>query len=387
MVELIFSFLFWFSTGVVAYTYFGYPAFLYVLSIFLKQPVRKAPAEPSVSVIISAFNEERAIERKLVNLLALDYPEEKLEILVGSDGASDRTDEIVSKFHSARIRFFRFVENFGKPHVLSALVQEAGGEILVFTDARQEFDRDTVRALVANFEDSKVGCISGELYLRMPSQGSGAVAGGMNAYWRYEKFLRKKESAIGSMLGATGAVYAIRKILFPKALPADILVDDMYIPFEVIAKGYRAVFESEARAYDQVSKESAQEFKRKVRTLTGNYQVFKHFPKLFIPFKSPIAWQLFSHKFLRLFVPFFLVLVLISNLFLLKQSFYLYCLVLQIIFYGLATYEAWRMKNHERKKGIGYLPYMFCLLNYSAVMGFLCFIRGEQQVTWERAYA
>ena len=386
MVELVFSFLFWFSLGVVVYTYFGYPAVLFVVNIFFKRPVKKAASEPSVSVVISAFNEESAIEQKLLNLLELDYPEEKLEVLVGSDGASDRTDEIVSKFHSTRIRFFRFVENFGKPQVLSALVEEARGEVLLFTDARQEFDQGTIRALVANFEDPEVGCVSGELYFKMTPKNSGSVAGGMDAYWRYEKFLRKKESGIGSMLGATGAVYAVRKNLFPKSLPADILVDDMYIPFEVIAKGYRAVFESEARAYDQVSEQSAQEFKRKVRTLAGNYQVFTHFPGLFVPLKSPVAWQLFSHKFLRLMIPFLMILLFVSNLLLLGNPFYLGIFILQVLFYGLAFVETKRLKVGGRK-GLGYIPYMFCLLNYSALVAFVRFIKGKQDVVWERAYA
>ena len=218
--------IFWLSLILILYTYAGYPLFLFLASKLFKKPVRKKANEPQVSIILAAFNEEKAIEQKLLNLLELDYPETKLEILVGSDGGSDQTDEIISHFHSTRIRFFRFIKNFGKPHVLKALAEEARGEILLFTDARQEFDHDAVRALVANFEDPKVGCVSGELYLKQASDGVvKSIGGGMDAYWRYEKFLRKRESELGSMLGATGAIYAIRASLFPKSLPDDILVD------------------------------------------------------------------------------------------------------------------------------------------------------------------
>ena len=388
MTSSVSVFLFWFFLAAVFYTYLGYPILLFGVSQMFRKPVRRKPYEPKVSVVISAFNEEKWIEQKLLNLLELSYPESRLEILVGSDGASDRTDEIISKFRSTRIRFFRFVENFGKPHVLSALVREAGGEIVVFTDSRQELEHGAIRALAANFQDPKVGCVSGELYFKASSAGSiGSVGEGMDAYWRYEKFLRKRESEIGSMLGATGAIYAIRKSLFPERLPADILVDDMYIPLAIISNGYRAIFESEARAYDRVSERSAEEFKRKVRTLAGNYQIFMHFPKLFIPFKSPIAWQLFSHKFLRLVVPFFLLGIFFLNLFLLSQPFYLFSFVLQVLFYSLAAYEARQSQSRSSKKGIGYIPFMFCLLNYSALMAFIRFVKGKQKITWERAYA
>jgi len=379
--------VFWLLFILIIYAYAGYPLLLFVASKIFKKAINKKTAERQVSIILSAFNEEKSIEQKLLNLLELDYPEEKLEILVGSDGASDKTDEIITRFHSTRIRFFRFVKNFGKPHVLNSLVKEARGEILIFTDARQEFDRDAVRALVANFEDPAVGCVSGELYFKRDFSAGGSVSGGMDVYWRYEKFLRKKESEMGSMLGATGAIYAIRKKLFPKVLPEDILVDDMYIPFEIIRQGYRAIFESEARAYDRASEQGAQEFKRKTRTLAGNYQVFMHFPDLFIPFKSPIAWQLFSHKFLRLMIPFFLLGLFILNFFLLGKPFYFFTFVAQGLFYGLALLEAWRARTRKEGKGIGYIPYTFCLLNYSALVGFFRFLEGKQKANWEKAYA
>jgi len=393
MVNLILIVTFWFLIAVIVYTYAGYPTLLWALGTFSKKRVKRGPIEPRVTVIMSAFNEENWIERKLENLLSLHYPSHKLEILVGSDGASDRTDEIIARFKSDQIRFFRFVKNLGKAHVLNALVEEAHGSILVFTDARQQFEPKAVRALVQNFQDEKVGCVSGEL-LFMEGERSN-VREGMGSYWNYEKFLRKKESEIGSMLGATGAIYAIRKSLFPY-VPPDILVDDMFIPLSIVEQGYRAIFDSRAIAYDEPSREGEEEFKRKVRTLGGNYQIFMHFPNLFDPLKSPIAWQLFSHKALRLLIPFALVNLFVVNVFLLDMLFFRIMFMGQLMFYGLSAWEALRETWGARKRfrrgrtvsrGIGYIPYTFCLLNYSAFVGFVRFVTGKLKSNWEKAYA
>jgi len=376
--------IFWISAAVVLYTYAGYPALLVAASRVRRKEIKKGSFEPKVSIIMSAFNEERFIEEKLINLLDLDYPAEKVEILVGSDGGSDETDQIVSKFHDPRIKFFRFIQNLGKPHVLNGLVNEASGSILVFTDARQRFDRASVRNLVENFCDPEVGCVSGELYFE-ETKGSG-VAKGMDAYWKYEKFLRKKESEIGSMLGATGAIYAIQRRLF-RPLPHDILVDDMFVPLAIVQKGYRAVFDSSATAFDQVSMKAGQEVKRKIRTLAGNYQIFALFPDLFIPFKSPVAWQFISHKFLRLMVPFLLIGIFVVNLPLLTYPLYRSLFYLQLAFYGLAGFEHFAGKLFTGRRGIGYIPYMFCVLNYSAMMAFFRFLKKEdRKAAWEKAY-
>lgn len=381
---------FWICAFLIFYTYLGYPVFLFAASKIFAKKVRKGASEPTVSVILSAFNEERNIEKKLLNLLNLEYPEEKIEILVGSDGAMDQTDAIVSKFRSPRLRFFRFVTNRGKPNVLNDLVKEAQGSILIFTDARQEFDREAIRMLVENFSDPRVGCVSGELHFE--EGGAEAIGRGMNAYWEYEKFLRKKEAEIGSMLGATGAIYAVRRHLYSE-MPSDMLVDDMFVPFSIINRNFRAVFESRARAYDRASTRGKEEFKRKVRTLAGNYQIFQLFPNLFNPFTSPIAVQLFSHKFLRLMVPFFLAVLFISNIFLLDHMLYRIIFIGQILFYGMAMIEALNDKlGHVReRRGLrrkaGHLAYTFCLLNYAALVAFVQFMRRKQKVTWEKAYA
>ncbi len=378
------AFLFWGSVLAVFYTYAGYPLLLLAAAKLKSRPVKKGAYEPRVSVVLSAFNEEKFIGDKIRNLLSLDYPVEKIEILIGSDGGTDRTDDIVAEFHDPRIRFFRFVSNQGKPHVLNGLISEARGAVLIFTDARQRFEPQAVRKLVENFSDSEVGCVSGELYFE-EVRGQG-VSVGMDAYWKYEKFLRRKEAQIGSMLGATGAIYAARTGLVP-VLPLNILVDDMYIPLAIVAKGYRAVFESEARAYDLASSKGSQEFKRKVRTLSGNFQIFASLSHLLVPWKSSVAWQLWSHKVLRLLVPYFLILAFLSNAFLVQLPFYLGTLAVQVLFYGLAAYEALRLRSNAQGRSIGSLPYMFCLLNISAAAGLLSYLRGKPKAAWDKAYS
>ena len=382
--------LFWSSLFLIVYTYLGYPLILWGASrIFRKKINKSIHYLPSISILISAFNEEKHIATKLRNLLGLNYPEKQFEILVGSDGSQDDTDRIVSELSGERIRFFRYETNRGKPSVINDLARESRGEILVLTDARQEFDKEALRALIQNFNDPRVGSVSGELLFKAHDQA--AVGKGMDLYWRYEKFLRKCESEIGSMLGATGAIYAVRREFFTP-FPPDILVDDMYLPLAIIRRGFRAVFEPDALAYDIVSAKGEQEFKRKVRTLSGNYQVFLHFPGLFNPFGSPIAIQLFSHKFMRLMIPFLMVAAAISNLVLILQPIYAVIFALQGLFYILAWSEGKRQLDAGKsismkgKKGIGYIAYTFCLLNYSALIGFFYFISRRQKVTWNKAY-
>ncbi|HTL48448.1 MAG TPA: glycosyltransferase family 2 protein [Verrucomicrobiae bacterium] len=373
---------FWLCCGLVVYAYAGYPLLLWIVSRLAGRDVKKGKHDAFVSVILSAFNEERWIEDKIRNLLEMDYPAEKIEILIGSDGGSDKTDEIISKFSDARVKFFRFVSNFGKPHVLNGLINEARGSILVFTDARQRFDKQAIRELVDNFNDPEVGAVSGELYFEQV-KGAG-VSKGMDAYWKYEKFLRKMESRIGSTLGATGAIYAVRRRLFTP-LPMDILVDDMYTPLSIVVKGYRVIFESRAKAFDLVSSKGKEEFKRKVRTLAGNYQIFGHFSELFDPRKSRVAWQLFSHKFLRLMVPFFMIGAFAGNLPLMGDPLYRMLFAAQALFYGLALTE-WLWERLTSRKGIGYIPYTFCLLNYSALAASFRFLKKDTKGIWEKAY-
>ncbi|MFA5087600.1 MAG: glycosyltransferase family 2 protein [Candidatus Omnitrophota bacterium] len=350
-----------------------------------ERPVLRQPVEPTVSVIISVWNEEDVLARKMRNLLDLDYPKGKVEILIGSDGSTDRTNEIMRGFGDERIRFWESDARRGKMAVINTLAAQARHELIVFTDARQVFAADTIRALAANFADPQVGCVSGEL---MFSRKEGGTAKGVNLYWSYEKFIRSQESKIHSMLGATGAVCAIRRELYPP-VPENLVLDDMYIPFHIIKKGYRSIFDEQAKAFDEVADSPREEHRRKVRTLSGNYQIFALMPEMLNPFKSPIAVQLFSHKFLRLLIPFFLIIIFAINLFLLPENPFGIFFVLQILFYVMALIGA--LSRHQRYgmlkavSKVCYIPYVFCLLNFSALAGAIRYFGGRQEVTWEKA--
>lgn len=334
--------IFWFSLVSIVYTYMGYPLILSVWRRIQRRTTKKGDSLPPVSILLAVYNEEKLIERKLKNLLELDYPASLLEIIVSSDGSTDRTEEKVALFQSAvsrsgrnpapAIRLMAGAVHAGKAAALNRAVEHARGEILLFSDARQILDRKALMNLAANFNDPEVGAASGELVL--VDRPGGAGVAGVGLYWRYEKWLRKMESDIDSMLGATGALYAMRKSLY-RPIPADTILDDVLIPMQAVFEGYRIVFEPAATAYDFVPRRPETEFVRKVRTLAGNYQLLWENGSFWSPKKNRVFFQYFSHKVARLAVPFLMIILFFSNLFLL-QGIYLFFLFLQLAWYGLA---------------------------------------------------
>jgi cellulose synthase/poly-beta-1,6-N-acetylglucosamine synthase-like glycosyltransferase len=377
--------IFWTLILLILYCYFGYPLILKILALYAQRPIQKRSFEPSLTVVISVYNEENVIEQKIRNLLSLDYPPEKIEIWIGSDGSDDRTNPYVQNIQDPRVHLLASPKRRGKMATLNDLIQHVRSEVIVFADARQMFARDALRQLVANFADPVVGCVSGEL---MFSSKEGATAKGVNFYWNYEKKIRKLESQIHSMLGATGAIYAIRRELYTP-IPPNVVLDDMYVPLKIVEKGFRAVFDETAKAYDEVADSPREEHRRKARTLFGNYQLFFLLPQLFNPFQSPVAIQLFSHKFLRVIIPFFMIAIFILNIFLTHDALYNFIFKLQILFYGMAALGALlRHTKYVILKPISKLcavPYVFCLLNFSALMGFIRFATMQQKVTWTKA--
>ncbi len=381
------AFIFWFFLFLIIYCFFGYPALLWAVAQVSRRPVRKSAILPSVSIVLSVWNEEDVIEGKLKNLLALDYPADKMEIIIGSDGSDDRTNAIVKSLRDPRINFVERTDRRGKMATINELVAKARGEIIVFNDARQEIEKNAIHDLAANLADPAVGCVSGELVFH---KREGGTAKGINLYWEYEKFMRDHEARIHSMLGATGAIYAIRKELF-RPVPSNIVLDDMYIPFKIIEQGYRAVFEAKAHAYDQVADDPKEEYRRKARTLYGNFQIFKQFAHMFNPLTSPIAIQFFSHKFLRILVPFLMVAILIINFFLVGDHVFRWMMAAQALFYAMAGAGAFARNRREGMlhylNKLCYIPYVFCLLNFSVFIGFWRFIRSQQESTWQKARA
>lgn len=370
--------LFWGAAALIAYTYVGYPIWLWVRARFRRLPVRSAPQQPFVSMVMVVRNEEGAIERKLENLLALEYPEALLEIVVVSDGSTDRTEALLRDYaRNPRVHVVMNQLSRGKASGLNDAFSIAHGEIVVFTDVRQRIESPGLQVLLNNFADPEVGCVSGELMLGDPD--TGEESQGMGLYWRIEKAVRMLESASGSVVGATGAFYGVRRELL-QDIPAETLLDDVYIPMQVVRVGKRVVFEPQARAWDIPDLGAEREFARKVRTLSGNYQLLQMQPWI-LGAANPIRFEFVSHKMLRLVVPFALLAMLLACAFL-SQPFYRAAFLLQVAFYGLSLIGMVRMKKGPITRAAD-VAFTFVVLNTAAMVAFGKFVTGRK-VAWTR---
>ena len=373
--------LFWLAGACLVYVYAGYPVLVWAAATLRARPLLRASILPSVSVLVSAHDEEERIDARLQNLLALDYPRQRIEILLGSDGSTDTTVARARRYSDVTV--VDFPQRRGKPAVLNDLARLAHGEVLVLGDVRQRYEPDTVRALVAPLAAPDVGGVSGELILT-EREDEGAVGRGVGVYWRYEKFIRSQESRLDSTVGVTGAVYAVRRALF-EPLPADAILDDVLLPMRIVRRGYRVVFEPAARAYDSAAASSREEFTRKVRTIAGNFQLFARERWLLSPFHNRLWAQTVSHKMLRLASPLLLLVAFAANIALLDVAMYRWTLAAQVLFYAAAL--GGYLLRDARRVPVLTVPYVFCLLNYATAVAFSRFLRRQQHVTWERASA
>lgn len=376
--------LFWFSLLFIVYTYLGYPLILFVLSFIRRKQIYKKHSLdlPYVSIVIAAKNEEGLIAGRLKNLLQQDYPSKLLEIVVVSDNSTDDTALIVERLAEATktpkiILLHQDMGQGGKPAALNKGVLRAKGEVIVFADCRQRYSEEAIRQLIANFQDQTVGCVSGELLFVEDSESDIEVE--MGAYWKYEKLIRKLESATGSVVGATGAIYAIRKNLF-KPLPDETLLDDVLVPLNVAEQGMRVIFDGAATAFDTISNKIGNEWKRKTRTLAGNWQLLSLNTNLINPLSSPLWWRLFSHKISRLLVPFFLTILIVSSF---QESgiFPRMVLWIQTIVY-LSAVLGHFVPSVRKYIGLG-LTYFFCVLNLAAFVGWCKWITGKTETGWK----
>ena len=365
--------LFWLSALLVGYVYAGYPALLVVWARFFPHRAGASPRDrrpPSVSIVVAARNEAQQLPARVENLLALDYPVDLRQIIVVSDGSTDHTLAALAPFRG-KIDIAALPPG-GKAAALNAGVSRARHDIVVFADARQTFAPDALRALTAPFADPQIGGVTGELLLDCESAADrrhrrdrrghpvpirheanrrvvlerrghfeSAVADGVGLYWRYEKLLRRLESTVGSTLGATGAIYALRRSLW-RPLPDGTILDDVLAPMRAVLAGQRVVFEEKAKAFDRASQDSATEARRKIRTLAGNVQILQLEPRLLVPFVNPVWIQYLSHKVGRLLVPYALLALLAASITLAgEQLFYAAALGAQCAFYLLGGYGAW----------------------------------------------
>ena len=370
--------VFWGATGLIAYTYLGYAGWLWLRSRWRPQPVRSGTFTPFISIVMIVRNEATVLPDKLRNLMELNYPEHLSEIVVISDGSTDSTNEILSQHaQDPRVRVILSSQPRGKAAGLNDAIQVARGEIVVFTDARQKIESQAVRLLLENFSDPDVGCASGELMLGDPD--SGEAAKGIGVYWRIEKKIRELESASGSVVGATGALYAVRRKLVV-AVPPETILDDVYIPMHVVRQGARVVFDERARVWDPPDLGTGREFARKVRTLTGNYQLLQLAPWLRSG-NNPLRFEFVSHKLLRLMVPFALAAVLVSSFFL-PQTIYRITLVANLAFYAFSMLAIVQLK-HGMLGRLADAAFTFVILNTAAVVAFAHFVTGRK-AAWSR---
>lgn len=373
---------FWASVAGLAYIYAGYPLLVAALGRWCGRRVYTEFRPRHVSVALVVHNEARNIRRKLDSLLAMTHAECLSEILVGSDGSTDETCDLVRTYPDARVRLCAFADRRGKPAVLNDLLAQCAGEIVLLTDARQEMDPDCLTQLLANFADPSVGVVSGELILRA-SRTATTAAEGIGFYWTYEKFIRKAESRFRGVPGATGACYALRRELY-RPIPDDTILDDVAIPLQVVAAGGRCVFESRARVYDDPSQSPQQEAVRKRRTIAGAAQLVRKFPQWLSPFRQPLWFEYVSHKVLRLASPLLLVTVLATNAALSALPAYAGLLILQGLFY-LSAAAGWWCQRAGRRAAVFGPSLMFLTLNWTTAQALWDACRSRYQVTWKKA--
>ena len=372
--------VFWISAICLIYIYLGYPALVWIAARLCPRPIRKQAFGGSVSVVIAAWNEEKRIAAKLANVLQSGISDRILDVLVASDGSTDGTANAARSVADPRIRVVEYAERRGKAATLNDVIPQCRGEVAVLTDARQELDPSALENLLAAFADSQVGVVSGELVFRR-GENDTTAAQGIGAYWSYEKFIRRHESRFGSVPGATGALYAIRRELF-QPVPADTLLDDVVIPMQTVLRGFRCVFEETAWIYDTPSQSPAQEAVRKRRTIAGNAQLVRLYPGWLLPWRNPIWFQYVSHKMGRLLSPFLLLGCLIGNMLLLREFPYAILGVVQAAFYAAAAMGWLFQRAGKRAGGILAVPFMFVSLNSVTLQGVWDVVRGRTNALW-----
>jgi biofilm PGA synthesis N-glycosyltransferase PgaC len=372
----------WLALALTLYTYVLYP--LVLLFAVKMRRVRQANTTladpPPVSIVISVYNEDAIIGRRISNIQESEYPKTSVEIVIGSDASTDNTDAVLSKFESNRVRVFRFPERRGKASVLNDLIASATGEIIIFTDANTEFGRQTIKFLVNGFADPSVGAVCGNLVLVADSETVGGV--GEFAYWTYENFIKRLESNYRTVFGATGGVYAIRKSLYTPLPTRKPVTDDLVVPLRILEAGYTTKYESRAVAYEESENSVLGEFRRKARIGAQNFSSIIEFSKLLHPRRGFVAFALWSHKIVRWIVPFLILAIAASSLYLSSTSgFYGMLLYSEGVFVAIAL-AGLILDIMKIRVGILGVPYYFLATNAALLTGFIRFVFKREKPMW-----
>lgn len=381
------SWILWTSVGSIFYTYAGYPL---LLSAFARLAGRRSSEEPAfrdadlptATLIVAAYNEQDAIARKLENSLSLEYPFGRLQILVAADGSSDGTTGIVRSFAQRGVDMSYRSGREGKAAAINHAVAQARGEVIVFSDANNDYDPNAIRELARPFADPTVGGVVGAKHVFV---GDGPLSDSEGLYWRYESYVRRMESSLGSCTGAVGEIFAIRRDLF-ESLPKDIVCDDFYMAARLLRRGYRVVYRPEAKSRERISVSATDERKRRAKIVAGRYQAIALAHRL-LPIRRPLlAWQMLSHKFMRPFVPFAMAAALIANVLLATTPSRGYRLLLagQLGFYSLAALGAY-VRSDTKIARLLYLPTFLVQSNLAAFMGLYRYLAERETMhLWER---
>jgi len=388
MAELIF----WCAAVLLVHTYFLYPLALFAMDgvaqvlhnvRYMRSGAsqrREVPAEdalPRVSLVVAAYNEASCIEQKLRNSLALDYPSGRFEVLVGSDGSTDGTDERVLACPDGRVRLSAAPRG-GKTSVLNRCIPLAQGDIVLLSDANTMIEPEAVRRLVRHFEDPEVGVVCGQLRLYNPTKAEYEES----TYWTYESLIKFYEGKRGAVMGANGGLYAIRRSLFA-ALPASTIVDDFVIPMRILEQGYKVLYEPLAVAHEETTEDYDKEFGRRARIAAGNFQSLRMVPGLLSPAAGFPAFAFWSHKLLRWCAPALMALSFLANLFLMDSIFYRFTLGAQVLFYTLA-YLGKKEALRGSARRVASVAYYFVTMNLAIAVGFWRFLRNSQRAAWDR---
>ncbi|MBF5043998.1 glycosyltransferase family 2 protein [Aggregicoccus sp. 17bor-14] len=383
--------LFWCAALFLVHTYFLYPVILFALDgveqvLANVRTMRRGPraaaahphaALPRVSLVVAAYNEASCIGEKVKNSLALEYPADRFEILIGSDGSTDGTDEIVRSTPDARVRLSA-APRAGKTSVLNRCIPVASGDIVVLSDANTMIDPDAVQKLVRHFDDPEVGAVCGKLKLFNPTNAEYEES----AYWSYESLIKFYEGKRGAVMGANGGLYAIRRTLFTQ-LPPSTIVDDFVIPLRILENGFKVVYEPEAVAHEETTEDYDQEFGRRARIAAGNFQSLQMVPGLLSPTAGFRAFAFWSHKLLRWCAPALMGLALLANLFLLQSTFYRLAFFGQVMFYALAYLGKTGALTGTGRR-VASVAYYFVTMNLAIAVGFWRFLRNSQRAAWDR---
>ncbi|MCU7525882.1 MAG: glycosyltransferase family 2 protein [Ignavibacteria bacterium] len=376
--------LFIFLIFISVHSYILYPVIINIIARLKGKNPEENSYYPEVSILCSAYNEEKVIENRIKNILSLDYDLSKIEMLIGSDCSSDRTNEMLLELQRNHpwLKVHIFSQRRGKAAVINDLVKLARHEILVFTDANTEFDRNSLKLLLEDFSATEIGGVSGRLILLEP-EANRSESVEEKKYWEYETLIKRAEGRCGILIGANGGIFAIRKKLFREIPTKKAVTDDFFISLSVLEKDYRFIYRYDAFAFEEVGRSVSLEVKRKIRFASTNFQTMFFFRKLLFNKNILVSYAFWSHKITRWFLPFILIITFLLNILILGNGgFFVAAFAAQLLFYAAALF-GYILSLFKIRMTAFSLPYFFVVANMALLLGFFRFMSGKHSIIWQ----